>query len=101
VGGLTEHAVHRRQRRAGMPQRLGAIGRLFLAAEHPDDAPLWVEAHDHVRAFVDGPDVIVRVDAYAVRFGPRVEALADLADEFPVLIELEELRRRGTECGTR
>jgi len=72
-----------------MLQRLGAVGRLFFAAEHPEDAPRGVEAHDHVRTFVDRPDLVVAIDAHAVRLGPRVQALTDLADEFAVLIELE------------
>src|SRR6185295_5724744 len=54
-----------------------------------------VELDDHVRALVDGPDVVVLVHAHRVRERPRVEALADLADELAVLVELEELARRA------
>ena len=56
--------------------------------------PFRAELDDHVRAFVDRPDVVLRVDADAVRHLEAVETLADLADELAVLVELEEARRR-------
>ena len=59
---------------------------------HHHDAPLGVELDDHVRPFVDGPDVVVRVDADGVRELEAVQALADLAHERAVLIELEQPR---------
>ena len=97
VRRLPEVAVHRRQRRIWMPERLGAVGRFLFPPEHPHDASLRVEPDDHVRALVDGPDVVVPIDAHAVRLRPGIETLADLAYEIAVLIEFEELGRSGTE----
>ena len=59
-----------------------------------DDAAGRVELDDHVRALVDGPDVVVAIDAHRVRERPGVEALADLAHELAVRAELEQLRGR-------
>src|SRR5436190_22461908 len=84
VGRLTEVAVHRRQRRIWMPERLGAVGRFLFAPEHPHDAALRVEPDDHVRALVDSPDIVVPIDAHAVRLRPGVETLADLPHEVAV-----------------
>jgi hypothetical protein len=82
-----------------MPERLGAVSRFLLPPEHPHDAALRVEANDHVRAFVDGPDVVVPIDAHAVRLRPGIETLADLAYEIAVLIEFEELGRGAPNAG--
>src|SRR5207344_2780571 len=64
--------------------------------EHPHDAALRVEPDDHVRALVDGPDVVVPIDAHAVRLRPGIETFADLAYESALLIEFEELGRGRT-----
>ena len=56
--------------------------------------PGGTELHDHVRAFVGRPDVVVAVDAHGVREREAVQVLADLADERSVGSELEQLRRR-------
>ncbi len=94
VGGLTEAAVDRRQRRLGVLERMGVgVGGFRLAAEHHRDlAVLVVELDDHVRALVGGPDVVVLVDPHRMRERPGVEVLADLADELAVRREFEELR---------
>ena len=65
------------------------FGRFLLAAEHPHDAALRVEPDDHVRALVDGPDIVVPIDAHAVRLRPGIETFADLPHEVAVLIEFE------------
>ena len=79
-----------------MLPRLGVFVRGFLLApEYHHHAALRVELDDHVRALVDGPDVVVLVDADVVRERPRVQVLADLADELAVRPELEQLRRGG------
>ena len=83
-----------------MPERLGAVGRFLFPPEHPHDAALRVEPDDHVRALVDGPDVVVPIDAHAVRLRPGIETIADLANERAVLIEFEELGRSGAKRGT-
>src|ERR1035441_2418594 len=82
--------------RIGMPPRFGSlVGRLCPASEDPDHAPRLVELDNHVGAFVDGPDVVVFVDAHGVGFGPGVEALANFAQELAFGTELEQLCRRG------
>ena len=68
---------------------------LALAAEDPVHVTLGGEPEDHVRSLVDDPDVVLGIDANGMRVGPRVEVLADLADEVAVGVELEELRRGG------
>ena len=86
-----------RERRVDVLPRLCAVGRLLAAAEHPDDATLLVHADDHVRALVDGPDVVVLVDADRMRERPAVQVLADLADELAFRAELQQLGGRGPE----
>jgi hypothetical protein len=78
---------------SGCPSGSAPVGRFLLPPEHPHDAALRIEANDHVRALVDGPDVVVPIDAHAVRLRPRIQPLADLAYEIALLIELEELGR--------
>ena len=95
VGRLAEQAVHVRQRRIGMlPRPRVLVGGFLPPAVHLRHAPGAVELDDHVRALVDGPDVVVLVDAHRVRERPRVEVLADFADELALGAELEQLRRR-------
>ena len=68
VGHLPEPAIDRRGRRLGMLHRPRVLVRCFLlAAEHHGDAPLRRELDHHVRPFVGGPDVILRVDLHGVR----------------------------------
>ena len=69
------------------------ISRLFPASEYPHDAAGRVELNDHIRTFVDGPDIIVFVDAYRVCEGPAVEALSNFTNEFALRTEFEQLRR--------
>jgi hypothetical protein len=72
---------------------------LFLAAKHHGHVAFGVEAHHHVRAFVHHPDVVRWIDAHAVTETKAVEALADLAHELALVIELEQLRGEGAEKG--
>jgi hypothetical protein len=78
-----------------MGQGMGAlIARLGLAAEdHPHLAGRG-EVDDHVRSLVGGPDVAVRRNADGVGEGPSVEVLADLSQEAPLRIELQQLGGR-------
>ena len=94
VGRLAEAAVLVRQRlfRVALVGLGFGVGRLGLAPEHHRHPALRVELDDHVGAFVGGPDVVVLVDAHSVRERPGVEILADLADEFALGIELQDLR---------
>src|SRR5258708_27294476 len=77
-----------------LPGRGFGLGGFLTATEHPEHAARRTEFHDHVRALVDGPDVVVLVDADAVRERPGVKPLADLADKLAFLVELQKLRRR-------
>ena len=72
------------------------VGGLGLAAEHHHHAALGIELDDHVRAFIDGPEVVLRVDSDRVREGPGVQVVADFAHELAILIELKDLRGGGS-----
>ena len=82
-----------------MRQGPSAVRSFLLAAEHPHDAALRVKLDDHVRAFVDGPDIIVLINADTMRFRPGIQTLADFARKIAALIELEQLRRRRAKSG--
>src|SRR5580693_7811143 len=77
------------------PSTAGRGGSRAAPKNHHNPARL-VELDNHVGAFVDGPDVVVLVDAHAVGFGPGVKALANFTQELALGTELEQLRRRGT-----
>ena len=81
-----------RRRRAGALVRRRLVGCFLLAPEHHGDPAFRVEPHDHVRALVDRPDVVVAVDPHRMRERPGIKVLADLADEGAVRPELEQLR---------
>ena len=72
----------------------------FLRPKTIRHAARLVELDDHVGSLVDRPDVVVLVDAHAVRERPAVESLSDLADELALRPELEQLRRRRRERWT-
>ena len=75
--------------------RLGGFVRgLLLAAEHHRDPAFGVEPDHHVRALVDGPDVVVAVDPDGVGERPGVKIAADLAQVLSVRIEFQQLRGR-------
>src|ERR1700728_4695437 len=78
IGRLAEQAVDRRQWRIDVFPRLGAVGGFLAAAEYPLDAAGRIKLDDHVRALVDGPDVVILVDAHAMRKSPGIKTLADL-----------------------
>ena len=71
------------------------VGGFLLAPEHHHHAALGIELDDHVRAFVDGPEVVVLIDADGVREGPGVQVVADLANVFAVGSEFQNLRGGG------
>ena len=54
--------------------------------------PSAIELHDLVRAGVDDPDVVLRIDAHLLREVDRVDTLADLLHELAGLIELKQPR---------
>ncbi len=82
--------------RAGVLAAAGHDGELLERigplAEHHQDFAVRVELGDDVRAFIDGPDVVVLVHAHRVREREAVAARAELLDEGARLIELEETR---------
>ena len=95
VGRLPELAGHRRPRRIDALPRLGVVRRFLLPSEHHRDVAFGVDADDHVRALVDGPEVVVLVEADGVRVRPGVQPFADLAEELAGLVEEQHLRRGG------
>ena len=96
VGGLAELAVDGGKRRPRMLPRLRSlVGRFLLAPEDHLHAALGIELDHHVRAFVDGPKVIVFVEADGVREGPGVEIMSDFANVISVRPEFENLRGGG------
>src|SRR6185437_15518525 len=92
IGGTVERVAPRgRHGRVGRTRRFNG---LRLAPDRHDHATFGVELDHHIRAFVDAPDVVVLIDADDVRKDEAVEILADLANELPLGIELEQLRPR-------
>ena len=84
-----------------MLQGMRVLVRCFgLAAEHHQNAPLRIELHDHVRAFIDGPEVVLGVDPHGVGEGPGVQVMPDFAHESAILVELQDLRGGGSVRGT-
>src|SRR5213596_2216914 len=76
-------SVDWRARRVDALPWFGAIVRSFLlAAKHHRHAAFWIELDNHIRAFVDGPEVVLPIDAHRVCERPGVQILADLADVF-------------------
>src|SRR6266478_1533428 len=69
------------------------------AAEHPNYATCLIEFDNHVGTLVDGPDVVVLVDAHTVSFGPGVKAFANFTQELAFRTELQQLRRCRTISG--
>ena len=56
--------------------------------------PFGAELGDHVRAFVDRPDIVLRIDAHRVGELEAVIALADFLEEIAVLVEFPQPRGR-------
>src|SRR5438034_8347703 len=71
-----------------------------LASENHLHTACLIEHDDHVRAFVDSPDVVVLVYPDRVGFRPPIKALADFAKEIAFGTELEQLRRCRSVGGT-
>ena len=99
VGRPIEHARPRRRRAfemvAFLDEALEPVERLVLAAERHRHAAVGTVLDDHVRAFVDHPDVVFLVDADGVREAGGVVVRSPLLDELQARIELEEHRRRA------
>src|SRR5262245_61326779 len=68
------------------------LDRLGPPADHHRHAAVRRELDHHVRTFIDRPDVVLAIDSDRMREFEPVQALADLAYEGPVLIELEQSR---------
>ena len=60
------------------------------AAEHHKKLALRTELRHGVRALIDGPDIVLRIDADRVREFKSVIALADFLDEDSILIEFPQ-----------
>src|ERR1700681_1314061 len=79
-----------RRRVCARGSRDGAVNRRRPAAEHHEELALRAELRDGVRAFVDGPDVVLRIDADRVRELEAVITLADFLEVVAVLIEFPQ-----------
>ena len=71
-------------------RHLHAVDRLGTMPQHHHHASGRVELDDHVGAFVDGPDVVLRIDADGVGELEAVQPFADFANEVARLVELEQ-----------
>ena len=60
------------------------------SAEHHQHFAFGAELGDHVRAFVDGPDVVVLIDAHRMGEFEAEKSAADFLDEFAGLVEFEQ-----------
>src|SRR5579863_5279958 len=91
IGGLPEAAGLRWQRWFHVRPRSGlGVGCFLLAPDHHGYPPLRIEPDDHVGALVDGPDIVVLVDAHGVGERPGVQILADFAEIVAVGAELPQ-----------
>ena len=68
-----------------------AFGFGFTAEKHLH-SPVGIELNHHAGHLIDNPDVVLRIDADLLGEHEAVDALSDLASEFPVSIELEQPR---------
>src|SRR5438445_12198086 len=82
-----------------LPGSRSLVCRFLTAAEHPHHATCLSQFDNHVGTLVDGPDVVVLVDAHTVSFGPGVKAFANFTQELAFRTELQQLRRRRTISG--
>ena len=55
-----------------MRPRFGIVRGLLTASENHRDAARRVKLDDHVRTFIDSPDVVVLVDSHGVSFRPGI-----------------------------
>src|SRR5580700_5262165 len=56
------------------------VDRLRFSAHGHHDAAFWIKFYDHIRTFIDHPDVVLRVDAHGVRLDKSIKSLPDFAD---------------------
>ena len=81
--------------RAGARHVREHVDRILAAADRHQHLALGAELDEHVGAFVDRPDVVLRVHADRVRERKAVVVAADLADEGALRRVLEEPRLVG------
>ena len=74
-GVLARRAAARRRSRS----HRHAVDRFRPVAQHHHHPSFGIELDDHVGAFVDGPDVVLRIDADRVGERETVQPFADLA----------------------
>src|ERR1700682_4099691 len=67
ISGLAELPVHGGTRGIDARPRAAFIRGFLLAAKYHHHAAFWIGLDNHVRAFVDGPDIVLRVDANIMR----------------------------------
>ena len=85
------------RRAGGRRRRRTHVDDFRLPAEHQHDAALGIELHHLVGRLVDGPDVVLRIDAQAEGGIEAVDVLPQLADELAAGVELEQPRAAAIE----
>src|SRR5262245_48524454 len=91
-----ENVFLRRRIRA----RSGSYGSFHCrrpAAENHQDSAFRTKLRDDVRAFIDRPDIVLRIDAHRMREFKTIVAFADLFDEDAILVEFPQTRVCTTE----
>ena len=69
------------------------MGCLPLAAEHPVYMALGAKTEDHVRSFINYPNIVLWIDTYRVGVGPGIKVFTDFTDKISVSVELQKLGR--------
>src|SRR5262249_23107500 len=77
--------------------RDSAFNRRRPAAEHHQNFSFRAELRHNVRAFVNRPDIVLRIHANGMRELETVIALSDFLQEYAVLVELPQTRVRTAE----
>jgi len=76
----------------GKPSRGIHLRRFRFPAERQYNFPFGAELDDHVRALIDSPNVVRRIDPHGRSESPGIQMRSDLADIASLLIEFKKLR---------
>ena len=91
VGRPAEDVFLRRQIRTRR-SKLHPDHRRWPVPQHHQHLSVGAELGDHVGALVDGPDVVVLIDAHRMREFEAVIAAADFLEKVAALVEFEQPR---------
>jgi hypothetical protein len=76
----------------GKPSRGIQLRRFRFPAERQYNFPFGAELDDHVRALIDSPNVVWRIDPHGRSESPGIQMRSDLADIASLLIEFKKPR---------